>query len=170
MLPLDSPHWSKLRHAYGDAADVPDMLRQLEAFPPNNGYEAPPYFMLWSSLCHQDDVYSASFAAVPHIIRILESGPTRATWDFFLLPACIEISRWRGRGPQIPEELRDSYFGALQRIPSLAAAAAEAQWDEVYCRAVAAAIVVAKGQPALGEVILELDPDSAKEFMQSRFG
>ena len=154
MLPLDSPEWSQLRHAYGEASDVPDMLRELETFPPHEGYEAPPYFMLWSSLCHQHDVYTASYAAVPHIIRILASAPTRAHWDFFLLPACIEISRWRGFGPEIPAALRDAYFSALQRIPSLAAAAADAQWDEVYCRAVAAAIVVAKGQPALGQVIL----------------
>jgi hypothetical protein len=159
-----------LQHAYGAASDIPDMLRQLEAFPPHEGYEAPPYFMLWSSLCHQDDVYTASYAAVPHIIRILASAPTRAHWDFFLLPTCIEISRLRSRGPDIPAELRDAYFGALQRIPSLAAAAAEAQWDEIYCRAVAAAIAVAKGQPALGEAILELDPDGVREFMQARFG
>jgi hypothetical protein len=170
MLRLDSPNWSQLQHAYGAASDIPDMLRQLEAFPPHEGHEAPPYFMLWSSLCHQDDVYTASYAAVPHLIRILASAPTRAHWDFFLLPTCIEISRLRGRGPDIPAELRDAYFSALQRIPSLGAAAAEAQWDEIYCRAVAAAIAVAKGQPALGEAILELDPDGVREFMQARFG
>jgi hypothetical protein len=170
MLPLDSPKWSQLRHAYGDASNIPEMLRQLESFPPHEGYEAPPYFMLWSSLCHQDDVYTASYAAVPHIIRILALAPTRAHWDFFLLPTSIEISRWRGRGPEIPAELSDAYLSALQRVPALAAAAAATQWDELHCRAVAAAIVVAKGQPALGQVILELDPDSAREFMQARFG
>jgi hypothetical protein len=169
MLPLDSPTWSQLRHAYGDASDIPDMLRHLETFPSHEGHEAPPYFMLWSSLCHQDDVYTASYAAVPHVISILASAPTRAHWDFFLLPTCIELSRRRGHGPEVPLELHEAYFSAMQRIPSLAAAAAEANWDEVYCRAVAAAIVVAKGQPVLGQTILELDPDSAREFMKARF-
>jgi hypothetical protein len=169
MLQLDSPKWSDLRHAYGSAADIPAMLHELEQFPPNEGSEAPPYFMLWSSLCHQDDVYTASYAVVPHIIRILASAPSRAHWDFFLLPACIEIARAKGRGPEIPAELRDDYFAALRRIPALAAAAAESQWDEGFCRTVTAAIAVAKGQPALGEAILELDSDTVKKFMEARF-
>ena len=170
MLPLESPRWSELHHAYGVASDIPEMLRQLENFPPNEGGEAPPYFMLWSSLCHQADVYTASYAAVPHIVRVLASAPARAHWDFFLLPACIEIARAKGRGPAVPVELREEYFAALHRIPALAAAAAESQWDEGYCRTVAAAVAVAKGQPALGEAILELEPDTVREFMKARFG
>ena len=170
MLQLDSPKWSDLRHAYGSASDIPAMLHELEQFPPHDDSEAPPYFMLWSSLCHQGDVYTASYAAVPHIIRVLASAPTRAHWDFFLLPACIEIARASGRGPEISPELRDDYFVALQRIPALAAAAAEAQWDEGFCRTVAAAVAVAKGQPTLGAAILELDSATIKEFMEARFG
>jgi hypothetical protein len=170
MLPLDSPKWSQLKHAYGAASDIPDMLRQLETFPPHDGYEAPPYFMLWSSLCHQDDVYTASYAAVPHIIRVLASAPARAHWDFFGLPTCIEIARASGRGPEIPSELCDAYFAALHQMPALAGAAAGAQWDEGHCRAVAAAIAAAKGQPTLARAILELDPDTIRDFMQSRFG
>jgi hypothetical protein len=169
MLQLDSPKWSELRHAYGSAADIPAMLHELEQFPPHDGSEAPPYFMLWSSLCHQGDVYTASYAAVPHIIRVLASAPARAHWDFFLLPACIEIARTGGRGPEIPAEFRDDYFTALRRIPALAGAAAESPWDEGFCRTVTAAIAVAKGQSALGEAILELDSDTVKKFMEARF-
>jgi hypothetical protein len=170
MLQLDSSKWSDLRHAYGSASDIPAMLRELEQLPPHDGSEAPPYFILWSSLCHQGDVYTASYAAVPHIIRVLASAPTRAHWDFFLLPACIEIARASGRGPEISPELRDDYFAALKRIPALAAAAAEAEWDEGFCRIVSAAVAVAKGQPTLGAAILELDSATIKEFMEARFG
>ncbi|HEY4416865.1 MAG TPA: hypothetical protein VGO57_14335 [Verrucomicrobiae bacterium] len=169
MLSLENPEWNQLRHAYGAASDIPDLLRQLESFPPHDGIKAPPYFMLWSSLCHQGDVYTASYAAVPHIIRVLSTAPTRAHWDFFLLPACIEIGRAKGCGPEIPGELRNAYHDALQRIPPLAAVAAEAHWQEEYNRIVVAAIAVAKGQPSLGEAILELEPDTVKEFMRARF-
>jgi hypothetical protein len=58
----------------------------------------------------------------------------------------------------------------LNRIPSIAAASSEAKWDEIYTRTVAAAIAVSKGQPALGEAILELDPESVKDLMEARFG
>lgn len=29
MLDLDDPYWQKLSHAYGSAADIPELLRQL---------------------------------------------------------------------------------------------------------------------------------------------
>jgi len=29
MLPLDSPRWAELRHANGDAADIPRLLKEL---------------------------------------------------------------------------------------------------------------------------------------------
>lgn len=67
MLNLDSPKWSELDHAYGKASDIPDLLRQLETIP-NPDDNSEPWLSLWSSLAHQGDIYSASFAAVPHIV------------------------------------------------------------------------------------------------------
>jgi hypothetical protein len=71
MLPLDSPRWSELKHAYGFASDVPGLLSQLVAFPAEATYQDEPWFTLWSSLYHQGDIYPASFAAVPHIVAAL---------------------------------------------------------------------------------------------------
>ncbi len=169
MLDLKSPTWSELLHAYGAASDIPAMLRELESFPPNEDREAPPYFMLWSSLCHQGDVYTASYAAVPHIIRALALDPKRAHLDYFLLPTCIEIARCAGSGPPIPGNLEEAYFAALSQVPSLAAQASTVAWSESHCRTVAAAIAVSKGQAALGEAILELEPDMVARVMELRF-
>ena len=169
MLPLDSPVWNQLTDAYGTASDIPGFLHQLEEFPPYVNYTTEPYFSLWSALCHQGDVYSASYAAAPHIIHILASAPAQAHWDFFLLPISIEIARARSHGPEIAPELRADYFAALARIPSLIAAVAEREWDERYCRIAAAALAVAKGQTLLGKAILELTPDSAAEFLEYKF-
>ena len=52
--------WSTLKHAYGNAADVPALLASLSPDP-----EARVWEGLWSRLCHQGTVYSASFAALP---------------------------------------------------------------------------------------------------------
>ena len=93
MIPLDSPRWSELEHAYGSAANIPSLLRQLESFPAGDDYKAEPWFTLWSSLYHQGDIFFASLAAVPHIIHVAASAPDRADYNFFLLPACIEIAR-----------------------------------------------------------------------------
>lgn len=58
MLPLDSPRWSELEHAYGAAGDVPALLRKL-GDAPSSANDAEPWFSLWSSLAHQGEVFSA---------------------------------------------------------------------------------------------------------------
>ncbi|MDH3973811.1 MAG: hypothetical protein OEV42_05990 [Deltaproteobacteria bacterium] len=166
MLRLESNRWSELQHAYGEASDIPDMLRKLASNPPYKDYESEPYFSLWSALCHQDDVYTASYAATPHIIKILAADPAKAHWHFFLLPTCIEISRYQGRGPEIPTDLKNPYFESLSRLPLLVAEAAKQDWDGSYSRAVAAAVIVAKGHHDLAEAILELSEDVVPEFME----
>ena len=163
MIALDSPRWSELQHAYGSAADIPSLLRQLESFPSSEG-NREPWFSLWSALCHQDDVYSASFAAVPHIIRVLSVDPMRADSSFFGLPACIEIARARDDFP-IPADLRQSYFEALQRLPVLVGAAASREWDEGFLCCTLAAIAAAKGFPSVAEAALELKPATAEQFL-----
>ena len=91
MINLDSIRWSELKHAYGDAANIPSMLKELSSFPSYENYQSEPYFSLWSALCHQGDVFTASYAALPHIIALLENYPEKAHFELFLLPASIEI-------------------------------------------------------------------------------
>ncbi|MFS4094777.1 hypothetical protein [Streptomyces sp. AF1A] len=52
--------WSQLHHAYGTAEDVPGLLDAVSPDPRN-----PAWTALWSRLCHQGTVYSASHAALP---------------------------------------------------------------------------------------------------------
>ena len=98
MLPLDSARWAELNHAYGKAANVPQLLRQLESFPTSED-ESEPWFSIWSALAHQGDVYSASFAAVPHVVRVLALDPVRAgLLSYYSLPGsryAATNSPWR---------------------------------------------------------------------------
>lgn len=108
--------WSDLKHAYGDASDIPDLLHQLEKYPDEVGYQTEPYFTLWSSLCHQGDTYSASYHAVIEIVRLVKKEPTKATMSFFLLPTSIDESRRKSNGPPISEEIMRDYFEALSDL------------------------------------------------------
>ena len=92
MLELSSPLWSELSDAYGSAAKIPELLRQLSAFPSDDG-SSELWFSLWSALAHQGDVHSASFAAVPHVIAAIASSPERVTDVYFHFPAWVEICR-----------------------------------------------------------------------------
>ena len=155
MLPLDSPTWRQLRHAYGPASDVPDMLREAAADPRQREDRAEPWHSLWSALCHQGDVYSASYAAVPHIVQIAFDAKGPIDFSFFLLPASIEVARKRKRGPDIPQGLEPDYFAALPKLIACAARHAASDWDISMLLSVLAAIAAAKGQPNLSDLLTE---------------
>jgi hypothetical protein len=167
MLVLDSPRWSELDHAYGSASDIPALLRALEELPHARG-ESEPWFSLWSALAHQGDVYSASFAAVPHVVRVLSTAPDRADAVYFDFPAWVEICRQRN-GVSIPFDLKAAYFEALGQLPTLVARAATRDWDADFLRSALAAIAAVKGPPDVAEAALELSPDVAADMLRRRF-
>ena len=168
VLSLDSPKWSQLKHAYGAASDTPDLLRRLEELPSSDS-DNEPWLSIWSSLAHQGDVYSASFAAVPHVVRILAQDPAKAGFPHFQFPAWVEICRQKKSAP-IPEELEVAYFAALAQLPSLVAATARRRWDATFLCCALSAIAAAKGFGSVTEAIQELTPEVAKEFMDWFFG
>jgi hypothetical protein len=164
MLPLDSPIWATLQHAYGNASDIPQLLRELEKFPPSNG-NAEPWFSIWSALAHQGDVYSASFAAVPHVIRALSIAPDKAPYVYFDFPAWVEICRQRKK-VIVPEALSFAYFQSHRMLPQLVCAAASKDWNEDFLRATLSALAVGKGFAVVAEVAQELNQEVASEFLE----
>jgi hypothetical protein len=163
LLALDDPRWGTLRHAYGQADDIPALLRELESFPPASTSAA--WFSLWSALAHQGDVFSASFAAVPHVVRVLAADPVTAGPEFFHFPAWVEICRWR-KGVEIPQDLSEAYHAALARLPGLVASASAVAWSEEKLACALAAVAAAKGHPHVAEVVLELNEDVAGKFLE----
>lgn len=164
MLELDSSRWAELVHAYGSADDIPDLLRALDDLPGGDG-QSEPWHSLWSALAHQGDVYSASFAATPHVVRLLSAGPSSAPVDFFHFPAWIEICRQRNR-TEIPFDLKRDYFEALGLLPELVAHASTREWDAEFLCVALAAIAAAKGPADVAEAVLELTPAVSKHFLQ----
>ena len=165
MLDLAAPRWAELQTAYGPASDIPGLLRALEPIPSHEDYRDEPWFSIWSALAHQGDVYSASFAAVPHVVRVLASAPERAGSDYFHFPAWVDICRER-TGTPIPSDLEDAYAAALARLPALASAAAAQPWDEPMLQSVLAAVAVAKGETEIAEAALELTAEIAPDFLK----
>lgn len=164
MLSLDSPKWSELQHAYGAASDIPNLLRQLEGLPSSED-DREPWFSIWSSLAHQGDVYSASFAAVPHVVHALKQAPAKADFAYFQFPAWVEVCRQK-RSVEIPAELETDYFAALSELPSLVAATAEREWDSNFLCCALSAIAAAKGFGSVAEAVQEINPEVAEEFME----
>ena len=122
MLSLTSPRWKSLSHAYRDAADVPTMLEEL--FRASADARSDAWSTVWSSLCHQGSVYTATYAAVPHIVEHAVSA-TRAARDNCLIFVGA-VAKSTDAAP-IPDELRDDYVAALSRAEPLVVAAIEAK-------------------------------------------
>ena len=163
MLSLDSHRWSELRHAHGAAGDTPALLRQLSRLPPSDG-DAEPWFSIWSSLAHQGDVYSASFAAVPHVVAALATAPSKAAPSYFQFPAWVEVCR-RKQGVPVPVDLEPAYSEALARLPRLVAEAATEPWSPELLSCALAAIAATKGFVSVAEALLELSPPVADQFL-----
>jgi hypothetical protein len=163
-LSLDAEQWTDLRHAYENARDTPHLLRELTSFPPSKP-GAEPWHSLWSSLYHQGDIFSASFAAVPHIVNALATAPQRAGFDYFLLPASIEVARVENN-VAVPAALRESYFEAVARLPGLAGAVLRPNCDADLCRSALAACAASAGDLDVARLLIEVDGEDIPEVLK----
>jgi hypothetical protein len=126
MLPLNSPRWRSLSQAYGDASDVPRMLQAL--FRDSADVRSEAWSDIWSSLCHQGSVYTASYAAVPHIVEHATSNESARAHCLIFVGAVATSTD----AAAIPWELREEYVAALARAEPLVIAAIEAKPSEEH--------------------------------------
>ena len=171
MLDLNDPIWPTLTHAYGSAADTPALLRQLaQSTGCKDDHESEPWFTLWSSLCHQSDVFDASYAALPHILEIGLSATGPIDFSFFQLPAAIEIARFNGKGPPVPPILAKAYSEAVSRLIDCVAVHRHDAWDEPTLLSALSAQAVAKGNHRIAQAIMNLDDDLIGKLINLDFG
>jgi hypothetical protein len=127
-----NPDWSSLRDAYGPAGKLPAVLAAASQDLRGGHDSQSPWFQLWSALCHQGDVYSASYAALPILVAIAEERiGSPHQFDPLFLVACIELSRLEGRGPPLPTPLEGAYKEATRRASALTS---QALLDPLYAR------------------------------------
>jgi hypothetical protein len=76
---LDKIDWKKYGHAYGEAHDVPAMLRALTRLGADADDDeiSEAIQPLFSTIWHQGTVYSATAIAVPFLIELLATAPNR---------------------------------------------------------------------------------------------
>jgi hypothetical protein len=112
VMPLDSPRWSELQHAYGDGSDLPEILGRLS----DGDVEAMDD--LFGSICHQGTTYSASYAAVPHLADI--AGRTKDAGLRAQILVLIGSIAADSAIPPIPKDVRAAYEAALPPALKLA--------------------------------------------------
>jgi hypothetical protein len=106
--------WARLHHAYGAAEDVPALLAEAEA---TREEEGRVWDDLWSRLCHQGTVYSASYAALPALSAMTAQHAPAGYVPSLHLAAAIIASN---DGPEDPSAVRRRYEGELSVLRDVA--------------------------------------------------
>jgi hypothetical protein len=159
MLDLGSARWRELSQAHGTAEDIP---RLLEALATLQGEEvrAQLWLGVWATLCPDDRVYSAAYAAAPHLLSIARSFGFDEIVAAAHVIAQVESNRHLPGAPPIPEDLVMAYAGVVESLPALVAECAVMRWDALTAQILSAALLAGKRQPGLARTILGLSPES----------
>lgn len=148
-------NWNELPHAYGAATDIPPLLLAARTATPPASYKDEPWYSLWSALCHQGDVYWASYAALPELIDVAATRSDAVRGEAILLAASIELARHSEFAPEMPPQLTAAYDRAIVRARVLLASWIDPAGDtEAQQWAVATAVFAGRFQEArslLGE-------------------
>jgi hypothetical protein len=157
--------WAEFTHAYGSAANVPSLLDVARRAPAGGTYTEEPWFSLWSALCHQGDVYTASYAAVPELVAIAQAriGEHAAARECVLLAGAIELERAHPQGPQpptMPAAIRGSYAEAMAVGARIGESLLEVERDPDYARALESAIAAMRGDAAEARRLSDADEDA----------
>jgi len=117
--------WANLRCAYGSGEFIPELLRRAEATGSDVGEE---WTDLWSRICHQGTVYSASYAAVPLLTAMCLSREPSGYMAPLHLVASILASN---DAPQGAGLLHDRHVAHAGQVRAIAERCVELAADDV---------------------------------------
>jgi len=101
---LDEVDWGSLTHAYGSAADVPELLRALAS--DDSEVRRRTRWELYGNIFHQGTRYEATRYAVPFVVELLESPGTPDRPELIELLTALAIgydSNWLPLGIDMRE-------------------------------------------------------------------
>lgn len=157
---LDDIGWTLLKGGYRTPYDPRRALLALE-----DGHNtATAWAELWSELHHQGDVGEASYAAVPHLVRIHEARGV-PDWNTYALVATIEHARQSGNNPGLPASLQGAYEAACRRLAELGLTELRTTEQPELVSSIIAVVAMAKGQPALSRLAALFNEDERKEML-----
>ncbi|WP_326737688.1 hypothetical protein [Streptomyces sp. NBC_01022] len=104
--------WSRLSHAYGSAEDIPALLDRIASDPASEHWSD-----LWSALCHQGSVYSASFAALPWLADVAGTDDREQAVSALTLAGAIMAGAGQSHGAG---DVRVTYAAEVAALLSLA--------------------------------------------------
>jgi len=158
LLPLSDPKWKELTGGYKIPYDASVALSRLE-----RGEDV--WNELWQELHHQGDVGEASYAAVPHIVRIA-AKLSRRDWNLYGLLSTIEIERHRKSNPPLPPWLTESYRLAWRTLLDIALEDLRVLTERETVQSILGVLALAKGDLKLGAMISFIDDSELGDALE----
>jgi hypothetical protein len=155
-LPFGSPRWGELAQAYGSGEDIPQLLDYLARV--SDDERTGLWFGLWSTLVSEGRVYTASYAAVPHLVAFAEGRPLADRAQALHLAGTIVAAQQEPGAPPVPDDVAAGYAGALARAAALVARSVAEPWDPDVAQVLASVLAIVKGHPRFGRAALALEP------------
>ncbi len=140
--------------------DPRDALLRLQ----KDGDDEEVWSEFWNYLHHQGDVGVASYAAVPHLVRVFEGR--QRNWHFYALITVIEVERHRGRNPALPDWLEAGYREAMGTLLSFAAEDLTRDAEKEFSHSLLGAIAAAKGELLRAELMGTFGNDELEEMLE----
>jgi hypothetical protein len=163
-MSFDDDRWTNLLGGYRIVYDPRNALRSLER---GENVEAA-WQELATELYHQGDVGEASYASVPHLVRIHEVRGI-ADWNTYALVAIIEEARQIGNNPAVPDDLIEAYDHAWQRLAQIGLRELEEADDPPLISSIIAVVAMAKKQFNLGRFAILFDEDERRLIVDDRY-
>ena len=154
-LSLASPRWRELAQAHGAADDIPRLLEALATME-GDAERTQLWFGVWATLCPDGRVYTAAYAAVPHLLTLTHEQGVAERGAAIHVAAEVETLRHAPGAPPIPDDLVASYAAAIESLPMRVADLAGVPWDTPTAQVMAAALLAGKRQPVLARAILTI--------------
>ena len=154
MLSLDDNRWNNLAGGYRMKCDSRPLLAELES----EQNRETAWHELWEELHHQGDVGEASYASVPHLVRIHRKRGI-VDWNTYVIVAIIELARGKGNNPEVLKWLEEDYLRAIRELAEIGTAEIWRTKEPEAVRAILSVIAIAKGLRTHGRFLAEYSED-----------
>ena len=161
MLAMDDERWVGLKGGYRMPIDTRILIKNLES----GVDDAAAWDALWEELHHQGDVGEASYATVPHLVRIYRESGT-IDWRTYAIVSTIELARTESGNPEIPAWMRVDYFQALDELAELGTEQILKASDQTTSTSILGLIAIVKNLRVFGKLLSHYSEEEILEIKQ----
>src|SRR5271157_166572 len=167
MLSFDDPRWGQLNGGYRMLYDPRPVLARLEAGEDTTA----PWYELWDELHHQGDMGEASYATVPHLVRIYRQSAV-IDWNTYAIVGTIELARGervdlvhgKRKNPELPDWMKDDHFGAIRDLAETGIKELPDAKDQYDLRGILCILALHKGARTYARLLLDYSEEELRDI------